>query len=586
MIKNISILTLSLLLLSQIPPAFSSAYCSAPIWSGGKLLSDSQSCNQKILKGSWCQKNPSNCKTCSGIWCSESANIGTSTQTVSPVPETTKIIPTTKTTKMNKSTVSTDQSEITGSSCTGNAELDSLLERSGIAKISKISSSSVYTWDGFCRAVRMMGDIGLPLELGGTGDDGGLAVGAANIASLLAQTMWESGGEAPFSACDENNYSGKPDAACTQRYDGQRYDSLVSSTSCAVDPNMQMRAETHASWTPGPMECIPGTLTEGCCWWGRGAIQTTGPHNYAQLQRDVLSKVPQFEQVDLCTNPEAICQVDELKWLGALYYWTTVVQREASFGCSLNKYVESGFVLSASIVGGADFATGCGGSVNNGFWASTPHGNTGRLNYFNSLMEAMKSNGLTKPMTAKLETTSCGGSNNQDSNNAAAVCGLCSGRDNCYVHGWAVPCMETTQQFCRNTINAVWCGDQESDSDNNDHNKNEENESTTSSQIAATTSVKPKNEASPSSYVEPTGNCISFEPDATTGHCNTFLTAAAQRLGVSIGEIVSFEATISNAPTCIPGQDGTFVTSTGGLWGGVQYRACASMNRRNLRGRR
>eukprot|EP00041_Stephanoeca_diplocostata_P001560 m.20429 g.20429 ORF g.20429 m.20429 type:complete len:68 (-) comp12143_c0_seq1:213-416(-) len=35
--------------------------------------------------------------------------------------------------------------------------------------------------------------------------------------------------------------------------------------SCAVDPQMQMTAETFAPWTLGPMECTPGTATATCC---------------------------------------------------------------------------------------------------------------------------------------------------------------------------------------------------------------------------------------------------------------------------------------------------------------------------------
>ena len=65
--------------------------------------------------------------------------------------------------------------------------------------------------------MRMMEQAGLPMQLGGVGQE---AVGAANIASLLAQCMWESGGDAPFSACDENNYIRKKTAPCTQREDG------------------------------------------------------------------------------------------------------------------------------------------------------------------------------------------------------------------------------------------------------------------------------------------------------------------------------------------------------------------------------
>ena len=79
------------------------------------------------------------------------------------------------------------------------------------------------------------------------------------------------------SACDENDYEpfGR-ESACTQREDGQRYDSLTGLDACAVDPTMQMTAETWATWAPGPLECTPGTVTEKCCWWGRGAIHTTG----------------------------------------------------------------------------------------------------------------------------------------------------------------------------------------------------------------------------------------------------------------------------------------------------------------------
>jgi predicted chitinase len=44
----------------------------------------------------------------------------------------------------------------------------------------------------------------------------------------------------------------------------------------------------------------------GCAWWGRGAIQTTGPENYFKLQRDIISKIS--SSINLCANPEAVCQ--------------------------------------------------------------------------------------------------------------------------------------------------------------------------------------------------------------------------------------------------------------------------------------
>lgn len=210
--------------------------------------------------------------------------------------------------------------------------------------------------------------------------------------------MWESGGDAPFSACDENNYTGWDSAACTQRYDGIRYDSLNKHPeACKVVSEMQMTAVTYASWTPGPMRCAPNTITEGCCWWGRGAIQTTGPTNYGLLNSEVIAKIPSLQSkgVDLCSNPEAICQHEETKWLGAIFYWANNVQgyedsvQKDIFFDSLSLFVDSGFSLEDSKIAGADFASGTGGVVNNGSWSLTPHGNHKRLANFNKIMSIL-----------------------------------------------------------------------------------------------------------------------------------------------------------------------------------------------------
>jgi len=217
------------------------------------------------------------------------------------------------------------------SECTGDPKIDAVLKKSDIGcQIGLTKMNEIYTWDGFCTAIRQFNSLdgGAKLFLG---DDSSKScgLGLANIAALLAQSMWESGGEAPFSACDENNYVNRADAACTQRSDGSLYASLNDQEwACEVDPQMTMTAETAASWvTMGPMNCAPGTVTEGCCWWGRGAIQTTGPNNYGLLNREVIQKIPALKakNIDLCTNPEAICQNDETKWLGAIFYWANNV---------------------------------------------------------------------------------------------------------------------------------------------------------------------------------------------------------------------------------------------------------------------
>ena len=37
------------------------------------------------------------------------------------------------------------------------------------------------------------------------------------------------------------------------------------------------------------------TSTVGCGWWGRGAIQTTGPCNFGKLQK-ALQNVPKYPE--------------------------------------------------------------------------------------------------------------------------------------------------------------------------------------------------------------------------------------------------------------------------------------------------
>ena len=115
---------------------------------------------------------------------------------------------------------------------------------------------------------------------------------------------------------------------------------------------------------------------EGCCWWGRGAIQTTGPCNFGKLNYALTNKrwngwttgqsdiggsyqgytrtkdegenfhvdcnaspvgcasyttdpgTPTYD-FNLCRNPELICsdQYPELKWIAGLFYWINEPQK-------------------------------------------------------------------------------------------------------------------------------------------------------------------------------------------------------------------------------------------------------------------
>ena len=194
--------------------------------------------------------------------------------------------------------------------------------------------SSVYRYDDFKESVDVMateGVAGKKLYIGEDVDNGHV-FGLVNIAAFLAQSMKET---IQYDACDENSWdlvSGKYPLsnACGQL--GQSYQDYhcpdhEKHMECPVDPEMSVKAVTHAKWygAPGPLFCGPKreypstgfwdhgyacdkawasppetcdvyegqkagrydnsievantagrTDVEGCCYWGRGVIQTTG----------------------------------------------------------------------------------------------------------------------------------------------------------------------------------------------------------------------------------------------------------------------------------------------------------------------
>lgn len=82
-----------------------------------------------------------------------------------------------------------------------------------------------------------------------------------------------------------------------------------------------------------------GGSVEGCCWWGRGVIQTTGRCNFGKLnhylgQSHLGAQFPKpasalYPDVNFCEDPEVICtstKHPELKWIAGLFYWMSSVQ--------------------------------------------------------------------------------------------------------------------------------------------------------------------------------------------------------------------------------------------------------------------
>jgi hypothetical protein len=69
--------------------------------------------------------------------------------------------------------------------------------------------------------------------------------------------------------------------------------------------------------------CNPPTTTEKCCWWGRGAIQLSGPCNIGKL-----NKVYGEKDTNYYETPEKICASGDSAWAAGLVWWIENVQKE------------------------------------------------------------------------------------------------------------------------------------------------------------------------------------------------------------------------------------------------------------------
>ena len=132
----------------------------------------------------------------------------------------------------------------------------------------------------------------------------------------------------------------------------QNYDNQKAGFSNISTPVQNMKLDDTVS---GMSYKTPRSDVEGCCWWGRGVIQTSGPCNIGKLNyflgkgaadRGVASLYP---NIDFCADPEAICDSSkptELKWIAGMFYWINAVQSYDSNGWNylteLKKFVDDG----------------------------------------------------------------------------------------------------------------------------------------------------------------------------------------------------------------------------------------------------
>lgn len=96
------------------------------------------------------------------------------------------------------------------------------------------------------------------------------------------------------------------------------------------------------------------TDVEGCCWWGRGVIQTTGVCNFGKLNYFAGKRAADrgrsalYPTVDFCRDPGAICRSEfsDLRWVAGFFYWLNDVQPYSARGRSymdvLSTWVDAG----------------------------------------------------------------------------------------------------------------------------------------------------------------------------------------------------------------------------------------------------
>ena len=169
---------------------------------------------------------------------------------------------------------------------------------------------------------------------------------------------------------------------------------------------------------------------QGCSWWGRGVIQTTGRENFGKLNhflgrshidksligKDVAwagtnikikpaPENPLYADMDLCSNPELICSSKknkEIKWIAGLFFWVNSVQaynmeqgkyKDWNYYIELKKYVDSDFgKTNYKPLNGISFIDSISGIVNRGCPDNTcpvsgeVHGAKDRANNFKKVL--------------------------------------------------------------------------------------------------------------------------------------------------------------------------------------------------------
>jgi len=241
--------------------------------------------------------------------------------------------------------------------------------------------------------------------------DDAAAAGLINVAIFLSQAMADS---ISAGSCDEINTELNDDGnlpvsnSCGQygrSYQDMRCAEEESFMECGVDAGMEVVANPNGRSSVSPMYCgstarypftasaeyIAGrepmgdvpvanwngrTDVEGCCWWGRGTLNTKGICQYGKLNYYLGARAHQegrpsrYPAIDFCATPQQICSAQrqdaEIEWISGLFRWIDTVQSYNSpqtgwnYIAKLHEFVAGGMVDGLFIHGVSSIVTqGC-----------------------------------------------------------------------------------------------------------------------------------------------------------------------------------------------------------------------------------
>jgi len=187
-------------------------------------------------------------------------------------------------------------------------------------------------------------------------------LGLVNVAMFMTQSVFE---KIQYDSCDEQNIDGSSEQkfplsnACGQF--GNDYQSSVCDHdyACPVDDSLQVSGSQRLGGGPPGFACGPDAPTGywqngtvfpggfansvgredaiGCCFWNRGAFDPhPGRCNYGRLDR-LLGRP---KGINLCSNPQALCENADLRWDAGLLNWAVHIQT-GTYLSDLNQLIES-----------------------------------------------------------------------------------------------------------------------------------------------------------------------------------------------------------------------------------------------------